>query len=89
MVEKNENIQFDELCKKALYTWLNNCDGTASIVSLQRILRLGFNRAGRIVESLEKAGYIESWCDCDPARKRTVLVTLDQLDDLFPDQSID
>ncbi len=88
VVTKDKKTEVDKLCKKALYIWL--CDkGIASISSIQRKMAIGFNRAGRIVETLEEMGYIESISDSETNSKRRVLVTLDQLDDLFPDQSID
>lgn len=88
VVTKDKKTEIDKLCKKALYIWL--CDkGIASISSIQRKMAIGFNRAGRIVETLEEMGCIESVSDSETNGKRRVLVTLDQLDELFPDQSID
>ncbi len=88
VVVAEETVKVDILCKKALYLWL--CDkGFASISSIQRKLGIGFNRAGKIVESLVGMGYVEDVSASDTSGKRKVLVTLEQLDELFPDQSID
>ena len=79
--------QLDPLCKKALRFWLEKNQGKASIASIQRNLGIGFNRAGRIMDSLEKMGYVEELSASEASAKpRKVLVTLDQLDELFPDQ---
>lgn len=76
--------QVDPLCKKALRFWLEKNNGKASIASIQRNLGIGFNRAGRIFDTLQKLGYVEQrLADCAPQPLR-VLVTLDDLDKLFP-----
>ncbi|MCH5156888.1 MAG: hypothetical protein J1G02_03305 [Clostridiales bacterium] len=82
-----KDSQLDPLCKKALRFWLEKNQGKASIASIQRNLGIGFNRAGRIMDSLEKMGYVEELSASESSSKpRKVLVTLDQLDELFPDQ---
>ena len=78
--------QLDPLCKKALQFWLEKNQGKASIASIQRNLGIGFNRAGRIMDSLEKMGYVEELSASESSSKpRKVLVTLEQLDELFPE----
>lgn len=74
--------------KKALRFWLERNSGKASISSIQRSLGVGFNRAGRILENLQKMGYVEEYPrnPSDSVRALNVLVTLDELDDLFPDE---
>ncbi len=81
----NKETQLDPLCKKALRFWLEKNGGRASIASIQRNLGIGFNRAGRIMDSLQQLGYVESPSASDTSGKQlNVLVTLEELDDLFP-----
>lgn len=76
----------DPLCKKALRFWLERNKGRASIASIQRNLGIGFNRAGRIVDTLQKMKLIEEPAANESNSKPTmVLVTLDDLDEIFPD----
>ncbi|MCH5152948.1 MAG: DNA translocase FtsK [Clostridiales bacterium] len=85
--EGPKEAQLDPLCKKALHFWLEKQAGRASIASIQRNLGIGFNRAGRIMDSLQKLKYVEELSPSDPSSKPLkVLVTLEELDDLFPDQ---
>ncbi|MCH5157385.1 MAG: hypothetical protein J1G02_05900 [Clostridiales bacterium] len=80
------NSDVDPLCKKALRYWLSKQGGRASIASIQRNLGIGFNRAGRIMDTLQKLGYVENYVEGMPSsRPLRVLVTLDELDKLFPD----
>lgn len=86
--EKSEDKedQLDPYCKKALRFWLERQGGRASIASIQRSLKIGFNRAGRIMDTLQKLHYVEEPAASESSSKPLrVLVTLDQLDELFPD----
>lgn len=88
VVEKAEDKedQIDPYCKKALRFWLERQGGRASIASIQRSLKIGFNRAGRIMDTLQKMHYVEEPLASETSTKPLrVLVTLDQLDELFPD----
>ena len=87
-VERAENKdEIDPYCKRALRFWLERQGGRASIASIQRSLKVGFNRAGRIMDTLQKLHYVEEPAASDTSGKQLrVLVTLDQLDELFPDQ---
>lgn len=88
VVEKAEDKedQIDPYCKKALRFWLERQGGRASIASIQRSLKIGFNRAGRIMDTLQKMHYVEEPLASESSTKPLrVLVTLDQLDELFPD----
>lgn len=72
--------------KKALRYWLERNGGKASISSIQRGINVGFNRAGRIMENLQKMGYVEELSSSETSNRAVrVLVTLEELDDLFPD----
>lgn len=82
----SKETQLDPYCKKALRFWLEKQGGRASIASIQRNLGIGFNRAGRIMDSLQKLKYVEELSPSDPSSKPLkVLITLEELDDLFPD----
>ena len=82
------DADIDPLCKRALRFWLEKQNGKASIASIQRNLGIGYNRAGRIVETLQKLGYIEEYDNNQPfSRPLHVLVKLDELDLLFPNIS--
>lgn len=83
----SKDEQIDPYCKRALRFWLERQGGRASIASIQRSLKIGFNRAGRIMDTLQKLHYVEELAPNDTSSKPLrVLVTLDQLDELFPDQ---
>ena len=76
----------DPLCKKALRYWLEKQKGRASIASIQRNLGIGFNRAGRIMDTLQQLGFVEEYVEGQPmSRPLRVLVELEDLDRLFPD----
>ena len=84
--EGEKEKPLDPYCKKALRYWLEHNGGKASIASIQRSLQIGFNRAGRILESLQRLNYVESLKANETSTKPVkVLVTLEELDSLFPD----
>lgn len=87
---EDKEKQLDPYCKKALRFWLERQGGRASIASIQRSLQIGFNRAGRIMDTLQKLHYVEEPLASESSSKPLrVLVTLDQLDELFPDMDGD
>lgn len=82
----NKDAQIDPLCKKALRFWLEKQGGRASIASIQRTLSVGFNRAGRIMATLQELKYVETPSASDTSQKQLrVLVSLEDLDSIFPD----
>ena len=84
--ESNAHIAIDPLCKEALRFFLVKNGGKASIAALQRSLGIGFNRAGRIMDTLQKLGYVETLGEDERSvRALRVLVTLEEVDILFPD----
>ena len=86
-VVQDTDIELDPLCKQALRFWLEKNQGKASIASIQRNLGIGFNRAGRIMDSLQRIGYVEELDVNAPlSRPLRVLITLEELDKLFPDE---
>lgn len=83
---KISGVQVDPLCKRALRFWLEKNKGKASIASIQRNFGIGYNRAGRILYTLQKLGYVEELLSTDPMSKPlNVLVSLYDLNKLFPD----
>lgn len=83
-----EQREYRIYCKKALKYWITEKKGLASISSIQRALRVGFNKAGTIKDLCEKLGYIERLSDADSGNRAVkVLVTLDQLEEIYPDVS--
>lgn len=84
--EGAKESQLDPLCKRALRFWLEKNQGKASIASIQRNLGIGFNRAGRIMDSLQQLKYVETPLPSETNSKPLkVLITLEELDELFPD----
>jgi S-DNA-T family DNA segregation ATPase FtsK/SpoIIIE len=63
----------DELIDEAIQIVLET--GTASTSLLQRKLRIGYNRAARIIDALEANGYISQK---DGSNKRNVLISRDE-----------
>ena len=81
-----EKKTLDPLCKAALRFCLVKQGGRASIASIQRNLKIGYNRAGRIMDSLQALHYVEEIPSNETSpRPLRVLVTLEELDKLFPD----
>ncbi len=84
--EDSKETQVDPLCKKALRFWLERNSGKASIASIQRNLGIGFNRAGRIMDTLQRLGYVETLSPSEPSSKPLkVLVSIEELDGIFPE----
>lgn len=68
----DDNDEEDDLMEQAIE--IVRQQGTASASMLQRRLRVGYNRAARMIESMEEAGLIGP---ADGPRGRTVLLDLD------------
>jgi len=74
----------DELFGDAAYVIVNAQQGSASL--LQRKLKLGYNRAGRIIDQLEAAGIVGPF---EGSKARQVLVTdILALEDLLKNEQI-
>lgn len=58
----------------------NKC---ASATFIQRKFSVGYSRAGRIMDQLEKAGFITSQDPENPATARNVLITKDEYEHMF------
>lgn len=70
----------DELLPEAIQLVVST--GTASVSFLQRRLRVGYTRAGRLIDMLEKRGIISGY---EGSKPRRVLVSEDDLDRLLQD----
>jgi len=73
--EDSEDSTEDPLFEQALS--IVKQQGSASASMLQRRLRIGYNRAARLIEAMEDEGYIGP---ADGSRGRTVLVSDDDWD---------
>ena len=74
----------DELFKEAAYVIVSAQQGSASL--LQRKLKLGYNRAGRIIDQLEAAGIVGPF---KGSKAREVLIPdVIALDDFFNNENI-
>ena len=57
--------------------------GQASISMLQRRMRVGYARAGRLIDEMAQRGIVS---EADGAKPRTVLVTREQFQRMFEDE---
>ncbi len=81
----HHNAAFDSLCKRVLKYWVMRNGGRASIASVQRGLGIGFNRAGKIMECLQKFGCVEQLSPSDDVSKPLhVKINLQEIGILFP-----
>ena len=56
--------------------------GSLSISMVQRSFEMGYARAGKMIDELEKLGYISEF---EGAKSRKVLITKEEFAKLFPD----
>ena len=70
----------DELLPYALRLFIEN--GQASITMLQRRFRIGFNRAGNLVDIMERKGFIGP---AEGSKQRSVNITMEEFKQLFGD----
>ena len=54
--------------------------GQASVSMLQRRMRVGYARAGRLIDEMEKRGIVS---EADGAKPRTVLISREQMMNMF------
>lgn len=72
------NDEFDPLLKDALRVVIKT--GGVSISKIQRMFGLGFPRAGKIVDQMEKAGFIS---EPDNSKMRTIFITQQEFEERF------
>lgn len=77
------DIGSDEFFVKAIKFGLAN--GYISGSVLQRRFRIGFNRAGRIMDELDQLGYISKK---DGSKPRQVILSEDEFKKLYPDEDL-
>ena len=68
----------DELIPEAAKLFIEN--GQASISILQRRFRIGYNRAARIIDQMERKGIIGGY---EGSKPRQILINLDDFDNIF------
>ena len=73
---------FDALMPQVLKSVIEN--GHASISMIQRKFLVGFPRAARIIDQMEKAGYISP---SDGSKSRSVYMTMEEYDNLYGEGS--
>lgn len=74
----------DELLPQAVKIFIES--GTASISMLQRRLRIGYSRAARLVDMMERRGIVGGF---EGSKPRAVLMTMEQYQQLFEPTSPD
>ena len=74
-----EGIEFDPLLPMVLKEFI--MAKTGSISSIQRRHSVGFNRAARIMDQMEQAGFVSP--SDGSSKNRTILITLDQYEERF------
>ena len=57
--------------------------GQASVSMLQRRMRVGYARAGRLIDEMEKRGIVS---EADGAKPRTVLINREQYRNMFGEE---
>jgi len=76
--EVNPNADFDDLLSQAIEMAVE--DGQTSTSMLQRRLRVGYARAGRLIDEMEKRGVISH---SEGSKPRKTLITREQYYELF------
>jgi len=74
-------MEFDPVLKDALRMFIQTKQASASMIS--RRYSVGFNRAGRIMDQMEMAGFVGPQ---DGAKPRQVLITMDEYNAIFEDK---
>lgn len=75
-------VEFDPVLKEALRMFIQTKQASASMIS--RRYSVGFNRAGRIMDQMEMAGFIGPQ---EGAKPRSVLITMDEYNAIFGEEN--
>jgi DNA segregation ATPase FtsK/SpoIIIE, S-DNA-T family len=78
VASSNSSDEVDELLQEAIQTAFDY--GQVSASMLQRRLRVGFNRAARLVEEMELRGIVSPQ---DGSKPRQILISKDELENMF------
>lgn len=70
--------EYDPLLKDALRSIIRS--GSASISKIQRMFGVGYPRAGKIIDQMEKAGFISA---ADNKNNRTIFITQQEFEERF------
>lgn len=76
-----KNQEFDPILKDVLRMFIETKQASSSII--QRRYSVGFNRAGRIIEQMERAGFVSP---PNGSKPRQVLITMDEYKAIFDEQ---
>ncbi|MBE7082460.1 MAG: DUF87 domain-containing protein [Clostridiales bacterium] len=79
--DRASNDGFDPLMPQVLKHIIEN--GHVSISMLQRKFMLGFNRAARIVDQMQEAGYISA---SDGSKARSIYITMEEYEQLYGEE---
>ena len=77
-IKSEESGEVDELLQQAIEMSVES--GQASISMLQRRLRVGYARAGRLIDEMAARGIVSQ---SEGAKPRTVLITREQFKQMF------
>jgi S-DNA-T family DNA segregation ATPase FtsK/SpoIIIE len=80
---EKELLEMDELLPEAARMIVES--GQASISMLQRRLRVGYTRAGRLIDSMERLSIVGGH---EGSKARKILVTLAQLEEILENQNL-
>lgn len=80
---EEELLEMDELLPEAARMIVES--GQASISMLQRRLRVGYTRAGRLIDSMERLSIVGGH---EGSKARKILVTLAQLEEILENQNL-
>ena len=81
-VSGERDLEFDPVLKDALLMFIQAKQASGSMIS--RRYSVGFNRAGRIMDQMERAGFIGPQ---EGSKPRQVLITLDEYNQIFGNQN--
>ncbi len=81
-VGNSKETEFDPVLKDALRMFIQTKQASASMIT--RRYSVGFNRAGRIMDQMEMAGFVGPQ---DGAKPRQVLITMDEYNAIFDEDS--
>ena len=77
-VQINEDAEVDELLKQAIEIVVES--GQASILMLQRRLKIGYSRAARLIDQMEERRIIGGY---EGSKPRKVLISKEDLDEML------